>query len=76
MFYGKHNHYHRPNGYTIDHVFPASLGFSREGNMVLACRDCNLSKADRLPTHNEIDNACRLYAIMGRDFIATIKNKG
>lgn len=36
---------------TFDHVHPASLGGSnRAHNVVIACRRCNVTKGDSLPT--------------------------
>lgn len=62
----------RREGYTIDHLFPRSLGFSTAGNSVLACRKCNEKKGDRQPTNVEIVRAWELYRDMNRTFIATI----
>ena len=39
---------------TKDHLFPKSLGFIINGNMVLACQRCNQFKSNRLPTMSEI----------------------
>lgn len=59
------------NGYSIDHLFPRSLGFGKGGNVVLACRPCNERKANRLPTFKEIARASVLYATMGRIFVVS-----
>jgi 5-methylcytosine-specific restriction endonuclease McrA len=40
---------------TFDHVVPVSRGGSRgAGNVELACRRCNGTKGDRMPTDEEI----------------------
>lgn len=45
---------------TFDHVIPAAYGgIDTPGNVVLAHRRCNLLKADRLPTPEEIDRLIR-----------------
>lgn len=73
MDFSKFHKDKRPNGYTVDHVFPNSLGFTRAGNIVLACRKCNEVKANRLPTHDEIRQAIKLYHIMKKNFIACLR---
>ena len=75
--YLKFHPYHPENpdrfdGYTIDHLFPRSLGFSKTGNSVLACRSCNEKKSDRLPTNQEMVRAWEIYQKMSRPFVATI----
>lgn len=62
----------RKDGYTIDHLFPRSLGFTKSGNSVLACRSCNEKKANRNPTLTEIVKAWELYQKMNRPFVATV----
>ena len=44
----------RPSGYTIDHVFPRMLGYTRQHGKVMACHNCNQKKATRLPTEIEL----------------------
>ena len=62
----------RATGYTIDHLFPRTLGFGLYGNAVLCCRKCNATKDSRPPTPTEIVKAWELYTRMGRPFVATI----
>jgi len=62
----------RSNGFTIDHLFPRSLGFGLYGNAVLACRRCNEKKGDRPPTPVEIVRAWEIYNRIGLEFVATI----
>lgn len=62
-----------PNGYTIDHVFPNSWGFTKAGNIVLACRDCNERKESSIPTQAQIRKAVKLYNLMGFCFIARLR---
>lgn len=46
----------------IDHLIPHSLGGSDdETNLVPACRDCNLGKADSMPNQATIDRARDAY---------------
>ena len=67
-----HNKPSTIEGYTIDHLFPRSLGFGLAGNAVLACRKCNEKKGDRPPTPMEIVRAWELYQKINVKFIATI----
>lgn len=62
----------RKDGYTVDHLFPRSLGFTKSGNSVLACRKCNEKKANRNPSLTEIVKAWEIYQKMGRPFVATV----
>ena len=62
----------RFDGYTIDHLFPRSLGFTLSGNAVLACRKCNERKGDRPPTPEEIVKAWSLYNQVNIQFTAKI----
>lgn len=62
----------RFDGYTIDHLFPRSLGFTLSGNAVLACRKCNERKGDRPPTPEEIVKAWSLYNQANIQFTAKI----
>jgi CRISPR/Cas system Type II protein with McrA/HNH and RuvC-like nuclease domain len=39
---------------TVEHVFPASAGYSHVKNWVLTCRECNERKSDRFPTPCEL----------------------
>jgi len=48
-------------GYTIDHVFPRSLGFGLFANKTLACRECNERKADRPPSRRTVLKARSIY---------------
>lgn len=75
--YLKFHPYHPENpdrfdGYTIDHLIPRSLGFSKVGNSVLACRGCNEKKGNRMPTMIELVRAWEIYNKMGRPFIASL----
>lgn len=56
-------------GYTIDHLFPKSMGYSKNGNSVLACRRCNELKGNSLPTKEQLLKASNLYHLMGRIFV-------
>lgn len=44
-----------PQSVTIDHIIPLSKGgkLKDRDNMVMACEDCNMKKADKLPETNE-----------------------
>ena len=43
----------------VDHVLPFSyVGNSEMWNMVLACRECNCAKLDRLPPRRYVKNLC------------------
>lgn len=61
----------RFEGYTIDHLYPKSLGYGLGGNAVLACRKCNEKKANRYPTETEIAKASELYSKIGIPFVAS-----
>jgi len=61
-----------PQGYTYDHLMPASLGFTLVGNKVLACRGCNNDKANRLPTAAEIVKASMMYLAFGKKCLVTV----
>ena len=61
------------NGYTIDHVIPNYLGFTMAGNKVLACRTCNHTKDNRLPTYEELRKAINLYDRMNRPFVCSLE---
>ena len=60
-------------GFTYDHLFPAYLGFTLQGNKVLACSACNHRKDSRMPTVVEIIKAARLYVAHGRKLIAKVR---
>ena len=62
----------KQDGYTIDHLFPRSLGFTLYGNAVIACRRCNEKKGDRPPTPEEIARAWNIYQKSDLTFVATI----
>ncbi|MCR6632120.1 MAG: HNH endonuclease [Magnetospirillum sp.] len=48
-------HRKRPNAATIEHVLPRALGGMESWlNEVAACRACNATKADRLPSGMEL----------------------
>lgn len=49
------------NEITKDHVFPRTMGYSISYNMMPAHHKCNLEKADRIPTREEIELACETY---------------
>ena len=69
------HHPHHPakgEGFTMDHLFPRSMGYALAGNNVLACRHCNNKKANRMPTNAEVYKAWKLYMDMGRPFIAMV----
>lgn len=75
--YMKFHTYHPENvdrqyGFTIDHLFPRSMGYTKVGNSVLSCRHCNEKKGNRIPTTKEILKAWNLYQQLGKEFIATI----
>lgn len=57
-------------GFTVDHFFPKSFGFSTHCNTVLSCRFCNEHKGNRMPTVGEILKAIDLYERMDIPFIA------
>lgn len=44
---------------TRDHLIPQALGGTFEDNIVLACAFCNVEKANRLPTEDEIQKFIR-----------------
>lgn len=46
---------------TRDHFFPRSMGFTLEGNVVLACRQCNHKKRNSLPSHEEIAKFANIW---------------
>jgi 5-methylcytosine-specific restriction endonuclease McrA len=51
----RERHRKRPDAATIDHVLPrATGGMAAWPNEVAACRACNASKADRMPTAMEL----------------------
>lgn len=62
----------RKDGYTIDHLFPRTLGFTLYGNAVIACRKCNEEKSDRLPTPEEVVRTWTIYNQLGIPFIASV----
>lgn len=74
MRYVSYNHANpdRLDGYTIDHLFPRTLGFGLAGNAVLACRKCNEVKGNRPPTPVEIVRAWELYTKINMPFVASI----
>lgn len=44
-----------PNGATVDHVIPRSLGGgNRIHNLKLACRSCNEAKANMMPRNTKL----------------------
>ncbi len=51
----------RPEGYTVEHVFPSSLGFGLYGNKVLSCLTCNRRKAQKLPSKQYLGAVQDLY---------------
>lgn len=53
----------KPLGYTKDHFFAKSKGFTLKGNMVLACYPCNTEKDARPPTDEEIKKFELLYRV-------------
>lgn len=59
-------------GFTKDHLFPNSLGFTLSGNTVLACRGCNHRKENRMPSHKEIRRAMKLYNTMKLPFVCNL----
>ena len=53
---------YNPLGYTRDHFFSRYHGFEKlKGNMVLACRACNVKKGNTLPTEKHIHQFQELY---------------
>lgn len=51
-----------PSNSNIDHVVPISAGGSRKfNNLVASHKDCNQSKADRLPTQDELEKLQQLH---------------
>lgn len=51
----RERHRKRADAATIEHVLPRTLGGEESWpNEVAACRACNASKADRLPTAVEV----------------------
>lgn len=73
LIFKAHHYEKRPNGYTLDHVFPNWLGFTLAGNKVLACRVCNELKDNRMPTLTELHKAIKLYHLMRKTFICRLK---
>lgn len=53
---------------TKDHVFPKKLGYSLNSNLMLAHQECNVKKAHRLPTLEEIQLSIDLYDLLGYVF--------
>ncbi len=49
------------NKVTRDHFFPKSKDNHLKNNKVLSCLKCNLKKADRDPTKEEIDKYLQIY---------------
>ena len=45
---------------NIDHVLPRSKGGDKKGNIVVAHIECNIAKANRLPTDDELRRAKEL----------------
>ncbi len=39
---------------TFDHLFPKSKGGKEHGNLVPACKGCNMRKGNHLPLHGEV----------------------
>jgi 5-methylcytosine-specific restriction endonuclease McrA len=64
-----------PHGFTKDHLFPKSLGFTLSGNTVLSCRPCNHKKENDMPTHAEIKLAMLLYSNMQLPFVCRMRWK-
>lgn len=62
----------RSSGYTYDHLFPRSLGFSLRANKVLACNHCNQAKGSNMPTVAQIVKARKMYLQLKAPFIATV----
>lgn len=62
-----------PQGFTVDHVFPNSLGYTKSGNIALACRDCNEKKGNDMPSQAHIRKAIKLYNLMGYSFIVRLR---
>lgn len=50
-----------PGGYTVEHVFPSSLGFGLFSNKVLSCLDCNRKKARKLPDVTYVGAVREMY---------------
>lgn len=48
-------------GYTRDHFFPRSWGYTLSGNTVLSCDKCNRRKGSTLPTREEISRFIKLW---------------
>lgn len=58
---------------TIDHVYPVALGGTNEiGNLVTACRPCNLTKGARVMN----DAGLRRYAAERRDWAGRRRRRG
>lgn len=50
------------NGWTKDHFIPRAAGGKNTwANMVLACLDCNIDKANRLPTVEELNKFFSIF---------------
>lgn len=61
---------------TIDHIMPRSAGGKTTwDNCVLACIDCNSSKADRVPECTEIVERIKDKDVKSQAFIVTFRNK-
>jgi 5-methylcytosine-specific restriction endonuclease McrA len=56
-----YNRQRNPNGWTRDHVLPASLGNPGFGNIVLAHSDCNIRKDATIPPREEVQRARDLW---------------
>lgn len=51
----------KPWSLTVDHVMPKSKGGrSTIENKALACRKCNGEKADKYPTHEQLERGARV----------------
>lgn len=60
--------------YNKDHVFPESQGYGFHKNMMPTHPACNLEKADRFPTLEEIERACIAYERAGLIFDPSLAN--
>lgn len=50
---------------TIDHIVPRSRGGTdRKSNLQVLCRDCNVEKADTLPTPDKLTKTGLLVAVL------------
>lgn len=45
---------------TFDHLIPKARGGGLKDNLVMSCQPCNVEKADRMPTDEELARAAAL----------------